>query len=173
MELVAELALRARNGNDHAFESLYRRFAQSVHAVLLAHVPADAAEELIQEVFTRAHRRLGRLRDLDAVGPWLHAIARNAAIDHLRARARRPTQQPLPELAETENSDDRELREVVMLHIGALPETYRITLLMRLVEGLSGPEIAEQTGLTPASVRVNLHRGFELLRARMQQEQRT
>ena len=47
------------------------------------------------------------------------------------------------------------------------PEAYRETLLMRLVEGLSGPEIAERTGLTPESVRVNLHRGMKLLRDRL------
>ena len=48
--------------------------------------------------------------------------------------------------------------------IRALPEAYRETLLMRLVEGMSGPEIAHATGMTPASVRVNLHRGMHKLR---------
>ena len=46
----------------------------------------------------------------------------------------------------------------------SLPDAYRETLMLRLVEGLTGPEIAERTGLTPASVRVNLHRGMKLLR---------
>ena len=44
-----------------------------------------------------------------------------------------------------------------------LPETYRETLAMRLVEGLTGPQIAEATGLTHGSVRVNLSRGMKLL----------
>jgi RNA polymerase sigma-70 factor (ECF subfamily) len=51
--------------------------------------------------------------------------------------------------------------------IRTLPEAYRETLVLRLVEGLTGPEIAERTGLTPASVRVNLHRGMKLLRERL------
>jgi RNA polymerase sigma-70 factor (ECF subfamily) len=51
--------------------------------------------------------------------------------------------------------------------IRSLPEAYRETLIMRLVEGLTGPEIAERTGLTPASVRVNLHRGMKLLREKL------
>ncbi len=51
--------------------------------------------------------------------------------------------------------------------IQQLPEAYRETLAMRLVDGLSGPEIAAATGLTPESVRVNLHRGFKLLRERL------
>ena len=48
--------------------------------------------------------------------------------------------------------------------IRQLPEAYRETLILRLVEGLSGPEIANLTGLTPSSVRVNLHRGMTQLR---------
>jgi RNA polymerase sigma-70 factor, ECF subfamily len=48
--------------------------------------------------------------------------------------------------------------------IRSLPDAYRETLMLRLVEGLTGPEIAERTGLTPGSVRVNLHRGMKQLR---------
>ena len=51
--------------------------------------------------------------------------------------------------------------------IRALPEAYREPLVLRLVEGMTGPEIAERTGLTPGSVRVNLHRGMKLLRERL------
>jgi RNA polymerase sigma-70 factor (ECF subfamily) len=51
--------------------------------------------------------------------------------------------------------------------VKGLPEAYRDTLLMRLVEGMTGAEIAERSGLTPASVRVNLHRGMKLLRERL------
>ena len=51
--------------------------------------------------------------------------------------------------------------------IRELPDTYRGTLLMRLVEGMTGPEIAARTGMTPGSVRVHLHRGMKLLRGRL------
>jgi RNA polymerase sigma-70 factor, ECF subfamily len=51
--------------------------------------------------------------------------------------------------------------------IQELPEAYRETLALRLIAGMSGPEIAAATGLTPDSVRVNLHRGFRLLRSRL------
>jgi RNA polymerase sigma factor (sigma-70 family) len=52
--------------------------------------------------------------------------------------------------------------------IRRLPEAYRDTLLMRLVEGMSGQEIADRTGLAPGSVRVNLHRGMKLLREKLE-----
>ena len=52
--------------------------------------------------------------------------------------------------------------------VRSLPAAYRETLVLRLVEGFTGPEIAERTGLTAASVRVNLHRGMKLLREKLQ-----
>ena len=55
----------------------------------------------------------------------------------------------------------------VLEMVRKLPEAYRETLLMRLVEGMTGDEIAERSGLTPASVRVNLHRGMKLLREKL------
>src|SRR5712692_7511302 len=51
--------------------------------------------------------------------------------------------------------------------IRSLPDAYRETLILRLVEGMTGPEIAARTGLTPASVRVNLHRGMKQLREKL------
>ena len=51
--------------------------------------------------------------------------------------------------------------------IRTLPDAYREPLILRLVEGMTGPEIAARTGLTPASVRVNLHRGLKQLRERL------
>ena len=61
--------------------------------------------------------------------------------------------------------EDRLDAERALAAIRSLPDAYRETLLLRLVEGLTGPEIAERTGLTAGSVRVNLHRGMALLRA--------
>ena len=52
--------------------------------------------------------------------------------------------------------------------IRSLPEAYRETLVLRLVEGMTGPEIAKRTGLTAASVRVNLHRGMKMLREQLE-----
>jgi RNA polymerase sigma-70 factor, ECF subfamily len=167
--LVAALVERVRAGDASAFDDLYRRFAKSVHSVLLARVPPAVAEELTQEVFLAAHRRMGDLREPRVVGPWLHTMARNAAIDHLRSRGRRPREEPLAEQA-GRGDPDGELRERVLRHIGELPEAYRETLLMRLVDGLTGPEIADATGLTVASVRVNLCRGMDLLRELLKKE---
>jgi RNA polymerase sigma-70 factor, ECF subfamily len=58
----------------------------------------------------------------------------------------------------------------VLQMIRKLPEAYRETLILRFVEGMTGPEIAESTGMKPGSVRVNLHRGMKLLREQLTTE---
>ncbi len=149
-------------------EGLYARFAPVVHGVALAHVGADEADDVVQEVFVKVATRLGSLRDPQALPGWITALARNAARDRLRARARRPrlsddALHALPARAQAPE-DDRRLRLRVLTLLQRLPEAYREALVLRLVEGLGGAEIAARTGLSPGSVRVNLHRGFALLR---------
>ena len=116
-------------------------------------------------MFFAAWHRLKALRDPAAFGGWLATIARNRATDHHR----RCTQyEELPDHLEARDATAARTEAVVVLKIiRTLPEAYRETLVLRLVEGMTGPEIAERTGLTPASVRVNLHRGMRLLREKL------
>ncbi len=159
---IAELVVAVRDGDRAAFAALYHRFARVVHAVALARVrPADAAD-VVQDVFLLAYERLAELREPAAFPGWLLQIARNRAVD--RARAPRPSDDPVDPAADpVPTAEAREALDAIR----ALPEAYRETLIMRLVEGLTGPEIAEQTGLSPGSVRVNLHRGMMILRERL------
>ncbi len=152
----------AATGDRAAFGQLYERYARMVHAILLVRVPPGDAEDLVQDVFVSAMRQLSGLRTAAAFRGWLGAIARNRARDYFRgARASVPL-----ENVERERSarDDGPGAALVLDQIRSLPEAYRETLLMRLVEGMTGPEIARQTGLKPESVRVNLCRGMKMLR---------
>jgi RNA polymerase sigma-70 factor (ECF subfamily) len=165
-ETVA-LVRAARAGDRDAFGALYRLYGAMVHGVCLARVPSADAPDLVQEVFILALRRLSQLRDDAAFGGWLAALARHAAADFHRSPARRgPTAELPAHLAATERADGG--AEYVLEAIRGLPEAYRETLMLRLVEGMTGPEIALRTGLRPDSVRVNLHRGMKLLRATLQ-----
>lgn len=111
-----------------------------------------------------AMQRLGTLRQPEAFGGWLAAIARNRATDHLR---RMPQTVELTEAVGGTVDPDRTEALAVLAVVRTLPDAYRETLVLRLVEGMTGPEIAVRTGLTAASVRVNLHRGMKLLRERL------
>ncbi len=154
---------KARAGDRKAFGRLFERHVRMVHGVLLARVQKADADDLVQEVFVTALQRLQALKDEASIGGWLAAIARNRATDFLRGK---PQLVPLPETLEVVDPRRAEVAQVLAL-IRSLPEAYREPLALRLVEGLTGPEIAEQVGLTPESVRVNLCRGMKLLRERM------
>ena len=161
----------ARAGDRAAFGHLYERYARMVHGVLLSKVPVGDVDDLVQDVFIRALRRLSTLRENTSFGAWLVAITRNVAHDYHR---RSVPAEPLPDDASDReipcgtSSGDQDCPSAVVLNaVMSLPETYRETLILRLVEGMTGPEIAARTGMTHGSVRVNLYRGMEQLRAKL------
>lgn len=131
--------------------------------MLLARLPPADAEDLVQEVFLEAWRKLPQLREAAAFGGWIGTIARRKATDWTR---RHPATDPLPPELVAGNDAGPEAR-LALEAVKRLPEAYRDTLMLRLVGGLSGPEIASATGLTPGSVRVNLHRGMRMLREQL------
>jgi RNA polymerase sigma-70 factor (ECF subfamily) len=157
------LVERITAGDERAFGELYKIYAPMVHGIILARVPAEEADDIAQEVFLAAYRNLKTLREAAALGPWLGSIARNRVVEFYRRS--RPTE----ELTDHFSRSDTPRNEAneIMAAIHSLPIAYAETLVLRLVEGMTGPEIAAQTGLTPESVRVNLHRGLKLLRQKL------
>ncbi|HZI61825.1 MAG TPA: sigma-70 family RNA polymerase sigma factor [Pyrinomonadaceae bacterium] len=161
--IEAVLVSAALEGDREGFGRLYGLYAPLVHGILLARVPRAEVDDLVQDIFLHAFRKLSTLRDRAAFGPWIAMIARNRAIDfHRRTRE---TVEITDDMGGSNTSDSR-ATEILEL-IRSLPDAYRETLVLRLVEGMTGPEIAERTGLTPPSVRVNLHRGMKLLRQKL------
>jgi RNA polymerase sigma-70 factor, ECF subfamily len=161
-----ELARAARNGDQRAFGTLYERYARVIHGLLLARVPRADVDDLVQDVFLAAWNRLAALREPAAFGGWLTTIARNRAADFHR-REPEPVQLPADLAAHDDTAERADALQLLAI-VRSLPDAYRETLVLRLVEGMTGPEIAERTGLTPASVRVNLHRGMKMLREKLQ-----
>lgn len=160
-----QLVRSALAGDPAAFSRLYERYGRVVHGLLLARIARDEVEDLVQDVFLTAWRRLRDLRDPAAFGGWIAMIARNRATDFHRRTA---DFVELPDNLESPGTASGEAEATVALAaIRSLPDAYRETLILRLVEGLSGPEIAERTGLRPGSVRVNLHRGMKMLREKL------
>lgn len=151
---------RIREGDETAFAELYRKFAPLVHGVVLARVPYDEAQDIVQDVFIAAYKNIGNLRESEKVGAWLASIARNLAVEYYRRS--KPTDELTDDIRGVR--DRRNEAAEVLSAIRCLPEAYRETLVLRLVEGMSGNEIAERTGMRPDSVRVNLHRGMDMLR---------
>ncbi len=159
----ARLVARVRAGERDVFGELYSRYAAMVHGILLARVPRAEVDDLAQDVFLSAYKNLGSLRNSNAFGPWLAMITRNRAMEFYR---REKKTEELPDEIPIRASKLAEATEILDV-IRSLPDAYKETLVLRLVEGMTGPEIAERTGLKADSVRVNLHRGMKMLREKL------
>lgn len=161
--IAPETKSTSESAEQTGFVDLYNRYASMVHGIILARVPYNEVDDIAQEVFLAAYKQFGSLRDRDAAGAWLGTIARN----HVAAFYRR--NRTADELTEDVAISDRRRTEAdeALAAIQTLPVAYAETLVLRLIEGMTGPEIAERTGLTHESVRVNLHRGMKLLRQKL------
>ncbi len=165
------LVSAAREGDRAAFGHLYDLYARMVHGILLARVPPREVDDLVQEVFLLALHQLHGLRDASRFGAWLGTITRNRANDYFRKaipdeKVTEPVDKNHVESRTTNDAADREAAMILGV-VRGLPEAYREPLILRLVEGMTGPEIAARTGLTHGSVRVNLCRGMQLLREKL------
>jgi RNA polymerase sigma-70 factor, ECF subfamily len=164
----------AQDGDRAAFGRLYERYARMVHGILLAKVPVGDVDDLVHDVFIKALRRLSTLRETRSFGAWLTTIACNLANDYHRRSI--PAESLTDDATDNEDqvgtsSEDHAGPAAAVLEVvRSLPDAYRETLILRLVEGMTGPEIAARTGMTHGSVRVNLHRGMEQLRAKLRSD---
>jgi RNA polymerase sigma-70 factor (ECF subfamily) len=166
------LVRAAQRGDRAAFGFLYARYSRMVHGILLARVPFSDVDDLVQDVFLQALPRLSSLREVSRFPGWLASIARNRANDfHRRVKPNdefdeetTSAQIEQPTSSANHSSHSSAEAHAVLDAIRSLPDAYREPLILRLVEGMTGPEIAARTGLTHGSVRVNLHRGMLQLR---------
>lgn len=158
----AALVRAAQGGDVPAFESLYSRYSPVVHGILLGRLAASDVDDVVQEVFITAYQKLRMLREPAAFAGWIARIARNRAEDSRRSVLERMELDR--GVAARGSQDDAVDAARALAAIRALPAAYRETLMFRLVEGMAADEIAQRTGLTSGSVRVNLHRGMRLLR---------
>ncbi len=168
MDPLGRYVREAQGGDPEAFAWLHQRYAGWVRAIALGSLSPAEADDVVQDVALKAWEKLPTLRQPERYGVWLAQIARNAVRDVLR---RRKDLGQLPRGGPEGRAGDRPpvlaRAAEALAAIRELPEAYRETLILRLVEGWSGPEIAARTGLQPGSVRVNLHRGMGLLRERL------
>lgn len=160
-------------GREHAFDVLVARHAAAVGAYLAQLVGPDA-EDLAQEVFLKLHTRGDTIRG-ERVRVWLFAVARRAALDHLRRRGTRrrllegwrraPRRRAAP--SAHDELEGAELARALTAELAALPETWRSVVFLREREGLSYAEIGTILGLEEKTVSTRLSRARARLRTRL------
>jgi RNA polymerase sigma-70 factor, ECF subfamily len=156
------------------------RYHSSIHRYVLRLVGnVDRADDLTQETFLRAHRRLADLRDAAAIEAWLYRIATNVCYDYFREREHRQPALPLVSLGQDESSmvadevplrsdqllEQNEMSDCVLRYLIGLPESQRQVILLHDLQGLTGPEIAATLGLSLDNVKIRLHRARARLKA--------
>ncbi len=184
----ADLTLLARTaaGDRDAFDALVARHHGAVNRLARTLTRSTAAaDDVTQETFLSAWRHAGGFQGTGSVRGWLLTIAHHAAGRHRRLRAGEPTDPlPLEDLGlaagygaepaapgptpET-GAAEAERRRALEAALGTLPEADREILVLRDLEGLTGPEAAEALGLTLAAMKTRLHRARLKLMAALRQ----
>jgi RNA polymerase sigma-70 factor (ECF subfamily) len=170
-----ELIGSTHQGDLAAFGVLTQRYWSLAVAVALSRLdnPADA-EDVAQESFIKAFHKLTSLRDASRFAGWLSRIVVQQCVDAHRQqqRARQalgrsiPAEDVLEACAAYSSNPGLSSQQIRFIRqtIAKLPEKYKRPIIMRFVTGLSAVEIARQLGKRPGTVRVWLHRAYELLR---------
>ena len=148
-----------------------RRYQRAIYRVAYALTRNAAdADDLAQETFVRAWAALGRFREESSFSTWITRIALHLSTDHLRARASRPSSAlELHEPAQTEahsaaaQSSEAELAAAVAQALECLPPRLRLALVLRVLEGREYSEVAELTGVRPATARTQVMQARALL----------
>jgi RNA polymerase sigma factor (sigma-70 family) len=143
------------------FQTLIDRHANDVMAVCRGTVGRTEADDCFQETFLSALRAYPKLKDAGNLRGWLITIAHRKAIDHHRARGRRPV--PVAEVAEVAVSDP-EPGDDIWAVVGALPPKQRAAVTLRYASDLPHAEIAAALGCSPEAARRSLHEGIKRLR---------
>ena len=171
-----ELALieRCRNGDLSAFEVIYKTHAGRLFSVAcrMTGNPADA-EDLLQEIFLAAHRKLDSFRGDSALGTWLYRLATNLCLDHLRSRAAKTSQvtdaiddEPAVADARSGRLADRTVDKMDLERaLAQLPEGCRTAFVLHDVEGLEHREVAEMLGIAEGTSKSQVHKARLRLRA--------
>src|SRR5262245_11548036 len=172
----ADLALveRCRRGELGAFEEVYRAHSRRLYGVAVRMLgnPTDA-EDLLQEVFLSAHRKLDTFRGDSALGTWLYRLATNLCLDYLRSRAGRTNQltealDDEPGLADAGSrglADRAVTRMDLERALGKLPEGCRAAFVLHDIEGLEHREVAEVLGIAEGTSKSQVHKARLRLRA--------
>ncbi|MEM4251668.1 MAG: sigma-70 family RNA polymerase sigma factor [Candidatus Bathyarchaeia archaeon] len=182
-----ELIAAVGQGDEAAFRLIVERYRnQIINFIYKMLNDYDRATELAQETFLRIYTTAHKYQANYSFSTYIYRIASNLAISELRQRKRRRWVSLFNPFGARDDEEERELilpdttplqdevlidsdrRKAISRAIQSLPEKYRLTLVLRDVEGLSYDEIAEVTGLSEGTVKSRINRARNLLRDKLQ-----
>jgi RNA polymerase sigma-70 factor, ECF subfamily len=168
----SELVEACRKGYRRAQHQLYETYRQRVHALMMRMIGnQEEASDLAQDAFLRVFNRIGDFRGESALGTWIHRVAVNEALQHLRRKRR--YQKVTEAIAEDPrrldlHTEDPDVSLDVNSALNRLPERMRQMVLMRYHDGLDYSEIARHLGVKQGTVASGLNRARQQLREILQ-----
>jgi len=179
-EHLLSLVKKAQAGDEHAFEMLYNECYEPILRYMTIRVPSvDDAEDLAQQVFIRFYRNLENWKD-QGYSPmaYVFTVARSVVADYWRANKIRPienSEEVLPLLMDSADRPDEQLmgKETttqVIRAISRLPDNYQEVISLRLIKGLTNPEIATIIGKSEVATRKLYSRGIQKLQVELKSE---
>jgi RNA polymerase sigma-70 factor (ECF subfamily) len=168
----AALVRRCRSGDEAAWAALVERFSSYVYAILTRGFGLDgtAAEDVFQEVFSTAFRRLDTLADDGAIKPWIAQLTRRAAIDRIRATRSEADIDAVPEAGALDPAFSLiEQAMTVQRALAELPEPYRDVLARFFMRDQSYRVIAAELDLAPGTIASRISRGLSMLRTSLEE----
>jgi RNA polymerase sigma-70 factor, ECF subfamily len=168
--LLSNAIARAKEGDMDALHFLYLRYADDVYGFVNSIVrDHHEAEDLTHNLFAKLMRIIGKYEPREVpFSAWILRVARNAALDHMRARR----QIPFEEVRTSDEGHDQigfERYQSIRAALDRLPEDQREVLILRHIAGLTPPEIADALGKTESSVHGLHHRGRGALQAALRE----
>ena len=174
------LIQQAKLGNKQAFETLVQTHAQQVYTLALRTLKNEQeAEDIAQETFVRAWRSLPRFRGASKFSTWLYRITTNLCYNRL-PKLRQELNALDPDQQE-EISDSRPTAEQALLTternerlqtaLENLPDSYRLLITLRHIQGLSYDEIASVTKQPLGTVKTGIFRARRLMRLALEKEE--
>jgi RNA polymerase sigma-70 factor, ECF subfamily len=163
VQIAPELVEACRRGDAGAFEELVRTTHRTIYGVVLRITgnPEDAAD-VTQEVYVRVWKSLRGFRGEANLATWMHRVATNAALTHLRRRGRMAEpveEESMVERIATVGSEDARIdADEIEASLARLPDGYRVVVVLKDVYGMSCDEIGRRLGLTEGAVKVRLFR---------------
>jgi RNA polymerase sigma-70 factor (ECF subfamily) len=176
----ASLVRASQRGPREPFEQLVRRTARLLFARLYLDTSGDAhrAEDLVQETYLLAWRRIRELNDPTKFRPWLLQIGQSVLLDAVKREARKKRAAPREPLNDShsaatatpvESAANDEQRHRAIAALQSLPEEYRLPLTLRYLNDADYATIAKQLALTNGALRGLLQRGMKLMREKLRE----
>lgn len=171
----AALVARCRAGDGAAFAEIYARHAGRVYSLAYRMVGAADAEDLVQDIFLLAHRKLASFRGDSSLGTWLYRLATNHCLDVLRSRQARMSERTssldAPDAAEPAApiGPGRVAPLDLERAIQALPPACRAAFVLHDVEGFGHQEVGAALGISEGTSKSQVHKARLRIRAFLQQ----